>query len=398
MADLNSVFEKHTNITFDRKFYANVLEYVNNFLTKNTHTIEFFGGNLIGVHAIRWTPSELLTWTDEVLGIDNTLELEGEIGELEGVNPDFRVSSNVVNLSFIWCIHRALSSGALNDKDKVGLANTLLNMLQYKFVTSIHVRNFGKGANMDIAIATYESLSYKPLLKKLGTWGAVVDYMSKETLNPKGIYYNAIYTFDDDYDIVKVLNALWNRIKSMMKTITARYHDIYNGTFRYGSNDGTISIEGTAVFKDRVADIKIIQQRMRDVTPDRNSFVQDELMTAILEISKKAQLPFLQSVLYEISNTYNEDDFVSEYIDNIIRYEYDFIVDKKIPLKNVTLIISRLYGMLGSSRVKGELIMDIKNDSRDIISRAIPKMNTAKKPGLVTAMVLYIMLRSLIKG
>ena len=252
MDSIKSIFLNHTKLTFDRNFLLKVVRYVENFKRKDSNTINFLGGNLVGVYPFKWLDEERLVWVHDILGIDDFEIIKDEIHSLDAINPEFNISSNVTSHSFVWCTHMFLTSPHLSEKDRLKGAVTCLTMLQYGYLSSIHTRFFKYPANESIAMAVYEGLSKKWYLKKYGTWAGVIQARAEDIVSKKSIHANYISNLKPDEEMVELLNDVQGRIKAMIKKLFDEYIRIRDSEARIAATGRFSTMDGKQVLKESI--------------------------------------------------------------------------------------------------------------------------------------------------
>jgi len=397
---INKVFNKHVTLKIDHAFALKVVTHVHNFTRKDSEFIEFFGGNLIGVNKITWSAIDSTVWIEDILEVSDYDLLCSEIWELPHINKNWQIACNPINLSFLWLCHQALVSNILSQKDKDALAAASLNMLQYRFITSIHSHNFRFPANISIALAVYEGLDNKSQLKKYGSWQGLVDARTEDILGHDSLHASTIRTLESDKDIINMVNDIWNRLKSIFKILTADFHRIKDTNARISSTTKYTTVDGEMILKDSINKYAHIKSLMHDIIPDRNSFIREDLLNIITLTVTTVYPEYLKTTLTYISENYNAKHkyvFFPGLIDDILMYAFDIIRHEKIELDNLPAIAIKMRGMFRSSRVTDPLYISIKHRLNIIIEDANPKINEANNSSTKIAVNLYIILRALLK-
>jgi hypothetical protein len=112
---LADVFDEHfKHVKFDSKLARNIYLYQIGYINRNREHLEFFGSNLLGVHVVRFKDSDVLKLFEEVLDVD-FLSLSDDLKKVSSINQDYKVSSDVLNLTSMYLIHRFLTSSLIVD-------------------------------------------------------------------------------------------------------------------------------------------------------------------------------------------------------------------------------------------------------------------------------------------
>ena len=126
-----------------------------------TH-IQFFGSILIGVHKVRFTDDDRLAWFDDVLDVDE-ISLTNSLHSVPTINPEFMVSGDAMNHSFIWLLHKFHTSSKLSTQVILDTKIALISIMHYKFITSLIAWYFKYPADREVAVITSYSIHYTKL-------------------------------------------------------------------------------------------------------------------------------------------------------------------------------------------------------------------------------------------
>ena len=398
MKSINTVFTEHCNIKFDREFTLSVLTFVNNFVRKDENSIAFWGGNLLGVYPVKWVNDDKLTWLEDVLRIADYDQLCRDIGDLPDVDSSWNIAGDPINLSFIWVAQHALISTTLAAKDKETLATYAINMLQYKFITSIHTNNFKYSANLSVALAVYEALDKKSQLKRLGSWGALVSARTEDILSVGGLHTNTMRNLNNDEYVVKMINDIYNRIKSILKVLTRDFYLIKNSNARIAASDKFTTVDGESLIKDSVNKYAHIKENMHSVIPDLNTFLRDDLLN-VVNITINTTYPiYLKETLTYISNNYGHNDVhkLPVLIDDILMFVFEILRKDKIELNNMPAVGIKLKGVLRASRITAPEYLAIREKVGIIVKLANPTIADCNIASTRISTIMYISLRALL--
>lgn len=397
---VQATFDNHVAIQIDRNFLKHTLLFLNRFTHKNEDHINFFGGNLIGVYQVKWIKEDELQWFEDLLHIEDIEELRHDIRNLPKINEDFQVSSDIVNLSFLWVTHKALTNSHLNKEERFRLAHTTLCIMQCKFISSVHTHNFPYRADMGIALMVYEKLSSKSLLKACGSWSALISKRADDFLDQDGIFYHALYDFDDDEVIVKILNDMWNRTKSVVQLITRDYHDTLATQSRISTKDIFQTIDDKELLKNTTSKYNQTLIYMNDIIPDKNAFIKERIIDVIVKVVGTVNKHYLENTLTYVCQNYKskKHEYLKQIIEDIIMYIFDYIKKEHLDIKNIPILIIKLNSNFRSSRNASELFLSLKERLTNVIENANHKIDTPETASTRIGVMLYISLRSLIIG
>ena len=124
------------HVKFDKTFVKDAIMLDSSFINKNEEHTNFFGGTLTGVHRVRFLDSDRDKFFSDLLQC-NDLELEQELHALDEINPEFKISSDVFNITSVYLMHKLLNSKSLT-KDQIHESMmAVCNFLQYRFLTNV---------------------------------------------------------------------------------------------------------------------------------------------------------------------------------------------------------------------------------------------------------------------
>lgn len=392
---LKEVFDEHTDMTVDKRFAKALIQQVIGFLNKNdTHT-QFFGGNLLGVYPIRYTPRETNAWLEELLGIEEIKDCQSDIYEVEGITKEFFISSNVMNLSFVYVLNRLFHSD-LDKMDKELAIQYTLIYVQAKHLSGLQVERFKYPADPFIAMALYESLDKRTDLKMAGSWlQLLTDRAETISDEKKGIHYHTFVDMDDVDDIVYMTNDLNGRLADMLNTMTEKFHLIKDSQARILSSSNMTTMEGETVLKEYQNSTQRLLRDMAAITIDRNDFIRDELLDFTTEVITTCEERYLKEVLTHYSDNFKSIEKYREALDTIIVYVINLARTKKISLSNVPELITVLRSLFRASRTKKEEILKIKELLHDVVSDGIPKARDSVVVATQIGLFIYVVLRML---
>ncbi len=398
--NVKKVFIQYTDVKFNRDFVKKVLDFVNRFCRKNEDTINFLGGNLIGVYSFKFLEEDKLEWIEDILKIDDIDGLKNELHNSTKINKDFFVSSDVTNLSMVWCAHMALSAPGLTELERDKLSVACIDILQYKFLSSIHTRFFKYQANEGIAKATYESLDKKSGLKKYGTWKGLLDSRTEDILSKGSIHYKTLRSFDDDEEIIKMLNDIQGRLKAVMKKLTDTFNRIIEMDAKIHSTGKFISIDGEKILKEYTSHYQTITNRMEEVIPFKNELIKEHLMDAILKTTKTVSPNHLQGTLVYLSENYTnprKEKELKRLVNDIIIFTFDTLRKEKISLEHIPTAMFELRNLFRSSRAIDPVLIDIRNRTGKLVETALNIHNGSTIASTRIGVILYLVLRGLVE-
>lgn len=399
--NLKAVFEAHVTVTINTTFVTKVLTFGNAFIRRDENSINCFGGGLIGAYTVIWLPRDTSEWLEEVLGIEDMLQLTTDVHNLPNINKNFNVSASAINFSFIWVAHKALSSTTLNQKEKELLSKEAINILQYKFFSSLHNHRFKYPANIGAAQATYESLDNKSQLKRVGSWKALIDLRTADILKPHEKYHNYITNLDNDYSIVKMVNDIWNRLKSILNLITSAFYKVHKNGEAILSGDKFVEVDGDVILKDSKNQYTHIKSVMQTIISDRNGFIKEPLIKATSSSFNTVNPDLLRVTLIFMSqnhNVTNKGFDIHKLLDDILMFTFSRFKKANRPLKDIVTVTQVMRGVIRSSRIGDPDFDRIKEELSLVIELANPHISTSNLVSTRIGVLFYIILLAVIKN
>jgi hypothetical protein len=394
------------HIVLDRKFIQRIQTYRMTFANKNDDHVAFFGGNLMGVQDVRFTKTDRLEWFANILDIDD-ISLQEELYTLSTLVPDPTkirfVSTDVMNLSCLWMVH-AIHASKLSAADKhQGIIDTLL-ILEYKFITSILAYWFPHRADEAVAVATYARLPKKYKLKELGSWGALLNYRAEATIasDSPHVKNKTVERFDDDLNIIYMVNDIQGRIKGYLKNIRDVFEIVRrdpSALIRSTSNT-SLNIDGEVVVKNRKNVYSTYRRYLEEVMSDRNSFIIPELAEIVAGVMPKLPYHNMQQCLEYISKNSSKlkgDPLVVKLADLTLEHLFDFIASNRnsISTRDIPGLLNKLCNLYKASRANNDLLLGMREVGEKVVRKAVKTKNNNLVSSIRTGVVLYIVARTI---
>jgi hypothetical protein len=386
-------------LVIDAHFAKKLSIFRTRWLQKNEDHINFFGGNLLGVHVVRFTGSDQDQWFDEILHADQHA-LSEELLALPKINPTFKVSSDTMNLSCAWLLHVLYQTTLLNKQDKHQAMMDVALVLQYKFLTSRLYRHFRYPANRETAEATYASLSNKYAIKQLGSWNAVLNQRSEDLIAEDGLHFHAIVKMDDDFEVVRLLNDTQGRIRDMLKNIYNVFLTVHRQGVRIQSTSALIDYDGEVVLKDKNKNLLAYTRYLHAIVTDKGSFIRDELMGIIEKLMYTAPpRPFHETLVW-ISDNYRRSNSkkIEELLNEALIHSFDYLAEERAMVAShvdLPTLLARLRGVYTSSRSIDPALFSLREKAEWCVKQATGNKNESVIASVRTAVLLYLVARTM---
>ena len=397
--DIKDVFAKHLAGTkYDNNLYKKIRDFRVGWATKSGEYIEFLGSNLLGVHEVRFSSRDEGMFFNDVLGIDQN-ELKADIYSVPGINPSWKVSSNPLYQTIMYIMHQYLVTNNLGKKTEE-VVKELYFIFAYKAMSSLISHSFKHAAKESVAKSTYERLTNRYMIKRLGSWQKVFEHRALDFIPPNGLHVKELKKLNTENSIL-ITNDTQVRLRDMFKNIYSVMIDVIdedklvtNTSLNTKDNDG----DGGGL-RDVTEGTDSYVNNVYDVLNKPNDFVKEDVITIISAVLPNVDPDILKKTLYYISNNIKEGT-KEDFLKSTIIYNMTYINQKGYNnnyMDNIMDILYLIKSYWNSSRVSEKGIPKTKK----LISKIVIKSTNKKTKWLITsltvAVVMYVFLRALSK-
>ena len=408
--------EEGASVSFDTRL-ANALEdYYTKFVTRNGDYAEFFGGHLTGAHRISFLDADERKWWD-LLGMDKNAiygrfeEAMQAYGhrippETPPVLLDWKISTDPMNQTSTWLMHRFYTEKNLKDEYRVkGMMYAYL-IMQVRMLTSKIRVHWVNPCRKDTAEAVYTAMSKQWLIKRWKDWGSVLRQRAMTSVTTvdgkRPNFADVIEKMDDDVRIVKFLNDCKSFISGLIENIYD-YHlkVVAKGAYNIvtlGSIVDKGGDDGGTKLRERVSALEMYTNYLLSIIGDKNSFIKEMLMSIILKEVRRCTPRLLRTSLEHISSNWMSKD-VQGAVQTLLTHGYEYMSDSKGAIDRrltVAATLTRLKGVYNASKANSELI-ELREMFNKLVTESTHLTNPADKAAVRTATMLYIMARTLVK-
>lgn len=401
-SEIKEIFQSVcTRVVPDNRLADNLRKLQIGFVNKNKSHSEFFGGNLTGVQVVRFLQSDKEIWFDLILEADE-VELTEKIQALpivNGPNGTFHVSGDPMNLSMIWLLHVILRSPKLSAQRKHDAMIDALLFIQFKFLTSRLVRHFPFPADPGTAEATYTQLTNKFSIKQYGSWIAVLKSRAEDVISNSSIHFDTIARMDSDEMVVRMINDIQGRIRDMLKNIYNVFLQVHRDGIKIASTSSVVEHDGVEVLKDRTKGLVTYTNYLKTIVGDRNSFIREELVNVVKNISSTAPPKLIVESLQYISANYQSRtaDEIGQFLEMTMLHSVSYLASNRTEVSanmDVASLLLRLRGIYTSSRSSDPELLALRTATEKIIRKAIDTKTDNVVASVRTAVLLYVVARA----
>jgi hypothetical protein len=400
LAEVFDVYFKRT--VFDNKLAKKIYSYQLAYVNSNREHLEFFGGNLLGVHVVRFKDSDVLRFYNDVLDVD-FIELSEALKKVTNVNQDYIVSSDVFNLTIMYLLHKYMTSAVINDNHRSRAVYDVAILFFYRTIAALISHRFRYPADPKIAQMAYANLSNKYLIKKLGTWHKVMDYRANDLVRKDGLHYKNLVTFNNDLSIVYAINDSQSRIRDLVKNYYGEFKKVHASGSKVSVTSSVYTdIEGNEKIKEKTMSVESHVNYIRTILMDEHSFIKDDLVNIITKINTNSSSRIIKSVLRWLSNNYNNSKHskeIDEFINILVIHSFYLISNNltSVNIRDYPNILVGLKNLYLSSRSTDKELLRIRDlGSKLIMESQDTKISEPLTLATRTSILLYIMLRVLV--
>lgn len=389
-------------VKIDKRFYEKLELYLKNLRYKSagTDNSEFLGSNLLGVHKFVFSDNDAKNFFKSILFADEK-RFESAYKLLEGLNLDYKVSTNHVYLTCIVLMYMTYNS-KLDEKTKVATIKDLFMVLAYKSFGSIYNHFFKYPADPAVAKVVFEELSNKFLLKRVGNWQGVFDYRAEDVL-PGGIFEERIKNLNVT-SLIDVVNGIYTRFKDIVKNLYSIYVQVLERNEKLTSstqlqknpdedNDGEEFKDNTGGNRKYVTYIKSIIRREED-------FVDTDLTYVVQTLLPTCKADKLEALLSGLTGMSYPNDPKQDYVERILTSSFSYLVTKGITSnydKKIFICLKYLKGYWMAGTIKDPQAKEAKAMANELVYGILMLPNKTLIPAIAIGFILYIFLKA-IKG
>lgn len=399
---IKSILEQNTkHWTLDKKLFKALDDFVKSYINLNEDHVNFFGSNLTGVHMLKFTTRERLQLTEDILAIDDN-EIRRQVRALPHIGDTWVRGTDGLNLALLYLVHLLANDKKNSQNDRYNAQVNALFILQCKFLSSILNEYFDYCTSEPIALATYEALSGKFLIKKHGSWLELIKARCNAILVKEKTHQLAIQQFAPDDKIQYMITDIQGRYKQMIINIMAVTIQVKDKNQSLSAHSDTIEMDGDIVLKDLTNVQTDYLHYLREVVPNQRDFIKEELTDIILNsITTLPKKLLMDSLLAFSKNITTKNSPANQLMEEVIFYVFEYFNENRDEVRNihdysrVLRTFKNLYTAgksVNPSVLKSRALADKVN--KGIVKTSNPVSVAAVRIGLI----LYIILRALTKN
>lgn len=398
MNDIRTVFDHYCqDLTIDNRWCRAVKDFDNSFVTKNEDHVSFFGSGLIGVYPIRWLDEDRNRWIDDILQADD-IGLKDDLHNLDSIDTSHRVTSDLLNLSFIYLLYRVVNSD-LSTNTQNETMQSIIKIMHYKYLSSLQSHYFAYPADKEIAQSMFNGLSMRFDIKREGTWNALIKDRADKLVSSSSIHKTTIKTLRDDKGALYFITDVQSRIREVFKALTREFYIVRDSGNRIATTSSVLETNEGMVVKDVKRTYSQFYRYLEDIVPDKRDFIRDDLLQAILDTISSANPNLVRKSLEFMSDNYTQrrKKYLKELTEKTLLYGFEFLHEKRIHTSDLAGILIKFRAMLTGSRISEQQILDLRELGDKVVLDAAPKRLSYTPAAERTVVLVYILLRTLTK-
>lgn len=401
-----SVFAEHTHgLAINGELVKRIHLYERAFCNANDDHLEFFGGQLMGVHPIRFKPTDRDRWFSDVLEIDE-LDIKDGIASVPTVKAEWKRASDAMNLSIVWLLHALWQSDLPAPLKHQGMIDTLL-ILQYKFLCSLMYHFYPYPADRGTMEAAYAAMSRRYALKQAGSWNKLLRIRAEEIISNTGVHKNAYRKFNDDQATINMVSDIQGRLKKIVKTMTELFYQMRATGKRVGTDSLTLINDGQAFANESSKKWPSYIRYAHQILDDPRSFIKPELINLVADLQHTVDPRRLEEALDWMSLNHRESfphwqprtqrPYIEEFVDEVLLYAFELMTKQKhLIVKNeVGPVLAQLRTLYMASRMVDPSLIKAKDMADRIVEASVKSRNPSMLASVRTSIQLYLVLRVL---
>lgn len=393
---LKRVFDKHfAKVDFNNNLNNRIINYTQTVFNRDVN-VEWFGSNLLGTEMIKFYSTDRDRFFDDVLCIDEDY-LRDSIASETDVNMSWIVTSDVLNLSITYMVHRYF---AIIHKDPKAYAAAveLVKLLQFKFFSSIYSNFFSKPVDSAAAEGAFAMLTLKFAIKQQGSWGALIRDRAEYFLSKESIHYKKIKDFNNTPDIIYFISDLNTRTKQTIKDYYAVLDTVRSQGLRINVDSSKIELDGEMILKDRTSTFSNAKTFLIDASMTYNSFYKSEYVDVILELVPKTSPQAFRELLKYIATLPfgKERDAVEKIMEDTLIFMFDYIIANRFSYSSTRSLLDKMLNLIQAPKSKDPVVLSLRERIEKLGKSKTHIVHPAALAALRTSLMLYFILLSVV--
>lgn len=378
----------YDHINIDKQFLSGVQNLTLAWVSKNPMYSEFLGSGLLGVHPIRFSSRDrelaLNSWGVEVA------EITSIIHGLSGVNPEWNVSSDPLSISIFYLIRKTILTVS-KTKLRDAIVLELYKLYMYYVTSGLTYRYFKKyQASPAVAKATFERLSGKFTLKRVGSWAKFFEYRVSDVTPEKGLHVDRLRRFED-LDVIRVLNDSQGRVREVFKSIYPVMLDVVESGVKITAESGVVESGDSSSVREILDRPDKHATYLTTILKSEVDFINEDLVHIITGVVGQVDRANLITTLKHLSAKSKDNYIGNSVVVNSIGYLNS---RSDLDMSNVMTQLKYLKNYWVSSTVRNSGNDKVKRSISNMVRRSTTRKTKWVVSVTTVAVILYIYLRA----
>lgn len=399
--NIKSVFDAAApDFKVDLDLIKRLREFDHSFTSRNEDHIAFFGGQLTGVHPMRFRPSDREKWFVEILRDVDEGAVEEGVAKLD-IPKDWVRANDTFNQSAVWLVHRLMTAEHISPALRQEGAELTIRALLYKYLGSVLSRSYPYPADEGTAQAALNAMSRKFLIKTHKNWGDLIEKRAAEIISPRSVYRRAYMEMKNDKDVIYMISDIQNRIRELIKSINKIFYKLHEeGKKVVVQKSVRTEVDGSVVMQDRTRQFTTFIRYLNEVMDDPRSFVIEELIEVVSDGMRSMNPNDLRDALTWMSRFKQTKghEYITELANETLIYAFGMITsDRELynPRGGLMPLITKLRAMYMASRMADPTLLKTKELAERVVRHSIKSRNESVIASVKTGVQLYLVIRAM---
>lgn len=253
-------------------------------------------------------------------------QIREQIKQIPAINMSFNVESDPFNLLCFWLIHLAFLY-IEKEKTRHEFMAAVCRYFHYRVFTSAINNSFRNGAFRGVMDAAIKSMSRKPDIVRLESWGAIIDKHVENILDPNKPTYRTLQRASPDDAFVDIAPKAQTAIRNKVVGFAVVYYDTHKaGTAIRTSSSLIETRDGERIIAQTADTIDTTMNAMVSDVLSQHTWLNESYIMTIAQSSSAISPEMLRTAL----KTFSEE---------AARQSRQRLLDKTIPAKGDTPVI-----------------------------------------------------------
>ncbi len=295
-------FFKLNKITVDKKLYKKLHTFRVTWATKSEDSLNFLGGKLLGVDKFTFSLLDDDMLASDVFGYDYMDALQKDFYEVEEVNKEFKIISNLYYQTLFYIASTALRDKSLNKELKEDIVKEAVLIMEYKMFSSMYNRSFSFNVPSHIALQVYNKLNRKHLIKRYDNWNAVFVSRAEKVLVKDNLFNDRLLDYTLNH-ANRFISGLQVKLKSQLKIAFRVLLDVKDNdeTLLIDSNT-FVNADGVKQLVDSVDGINKNIEYMISISLHKEDFIHNDIVEIMTVMFKKIKRELIYKLLIGMSD------------------------------------------------------------------------------------------------